>query len=908
MTSAVGQVKNVSAPNSMIGRLFHYANCYPDHEAIATPILSVSYAQLANLVEEQAGKFREANIQQDSIVGIKCADDVQHLLLCLAAIYRGATSCTIPSHESSEAQNAIINRCGATHVVDRSMTVSVIRAGGQPESTVVEPPASHANLLLSTSGSTGEPKLVIHRDSDLVAQAHRHISAMNERFACIASLEHNFAKRHRLYCVAEGATNVIVQPDPETLVAQLDSLNVSVLHVSAFQAQELLGAPDIGKLSHICLKLGGSHVAQPLRQQLRDNITSNLQAGYGTTETGAIAFTEPGDLDAGESVGRPLPGIDVRVLSSHGKPVDTGQRGELAIRGEGMFRGYLGAPDLTASRLDKGWFYTGDMGYLDRQGRIHLCGRIDDMFVFNSMNIYPQDIESVIREYPGVVDAAVIPKKSPVHGNIPVALVVFTEHVKHHLSGLNKFVKKKVGIRYPRQYIIVDEIPTNAAGKISRVEAISLQARSDQVRREIVALLDPAVRNRLTSSQLNAFENGEIDITFGELGMDSVARMDFLLTLEIKYNAVISPRELSELRYFGHLASRILTQPLNNDQEKIAVHPNGSDADVVQVGAPPYIVRLFQRIFRYCSTSVQLNKALNTLESRLTPTEVEDLYGWYHSGRLIPAQAAPKFHNALSRWLAEMKGMILKSGKREPELFYSRKIAPGVTQYFGPGKSNDKTLLICFPPIGTRNLMMPNAVLLQHIDSSNFDLLIISGSSVVGRRLVFPTFGKTPVGLVEWLASQGWISEYSGIRTLGFSAGAYPAVIAGCFLKAEVALSISGRLQSRKYFVKNLNRIMSIWRATRIARKTRVLMSYPIDNSRDRKYARIVTRISGANQLVVELTDEKIGHLLLRRLLDRGVLSRYLERTVFADVDDELLAPSGSRTIISFPAFQVRRA
>lgn len=908
MTSAVGQVKNVPAPTSMIGRLFQHAGCYPDHEAIATPTLSISYTQLANLVAEQAGKFREANIRQDSIVGIKCADDVQHLLLCLAAIYRGATSCTIPSHESGEVQNAIISRCGVTHVIDKSMTVSVIRASGQSEPIMVQPPVSHANLLLSTSGSTGEPKLVIHRDSDLVAQAHRHISATSERFACIASLEHNFAKRHRLYCVAEGATNVIVQPDPETLVAQLNSLNVGVLHVSAFQAQELLGAPDIGKLSHICLKLGGSHVTQGTRKQLRDNITRNLQAGYGTTETGAIAFTDPGDLDAGESVGRPLPGIDVRVLSSQGKPVDTGQRGELAIRGEGMFRGYLGAPDLTASRLEKGWFYTGDMGYLDRQGRIHLCGRIDDMFVFNSMNIYPQDIESVIRQYPGVVDAAVIPKKSPVHGNIPVALVVFTEHVKHHLSGLNKFVKKKVGMRCPRQYIIVDEIPTNATGKISRIEAINLQAKSDQVRRDIVALLDPVVRNRLTSSQLTAFENGEIDITFGELGMDSVARMDFLLTLEIEYNAVISPRELSELRYFGHLASRILTQPLDNEQEKIAGYQTGSDAGVAQVGAPPYIVRFFQRIFRYCRTSVQLNKALNTLENRLTPTEVEALHSWYLSGQLIPTQAAPKFHNALSCWLIEMKDMMLKSGKQEPELFSSREIASGVTHFFGPGKSDNKTLLVCFPPVGTRNLMMPNAVLLQHIDSSNFDLLIISGYSIIGRRLVFPTFGKAHTGLIEWLASQSWIAEYSGIRTLGFSAGAYPAVISGCFLNAEVALSISGRLQSRKYLVNNLNRIVTIWRATRSARKTRVLISYPIDNSRDRKYARIVTMISGASQLVVELTDEKVGHLLLRRLLDRGVLSRYLERTILADVDDELLAPNGLRTIISFPDFQVRRA
>ncbi|MCP4433431.1 MAG: AMP-binding protein [Gammaproteobacteria bacterium] len=95
-----------------------------------------------------------------------------------------------------------------------------------------------------------------------------------------------------------------------------------------------------------------------------------------------------------------------------------------------MFRGYPGNSSLTGTRLEDGWFYTGDIGYLDKHRRIYLCGRSDDMFLFNSMNIYPQEIESQICQYPHVIDAAVLPRKSSAHGNIPVALVVFDQDVK----------------------------------------------------------------------------------------------------------------------------------------------------------------------------------------------------------------------------------------------------------------------------------------------------------------------------------------------------------------------------------------------------------------------------------------------------------------------------------------------
>jgi acyl-CoA synthetase (AMP-forming)/AMP-acid ligase II len=183
----------------LIDRIVHQAGRNPTHDAIVTARFTLSYTQLAQLVRAQIDKYHDLCITDRSVIGINCADETKYLVLCLAATHFGATTCTIPSHEAESTQNAVIESCGATHVVDEHTAVDPMLTETNPGSTVLETRAPDARLLFSTSGTTGEPKLVIHHDCDLVAQAHRHVGSAQERFACVASMEQNFAKRHRLY-------------------------------------------------------------------------------------------------------------------------------------------------------------------------------------------------------------------------------------------------------------------------------------------------------------------------------------------------------------------------------------------------------------------------------------------------------------------------------------------------------------------------------------------------------------------------------------------------------------------------------------------------------------------------------------------------------------------------------------
>ncbi len=887
-------------PKSLIGRLLYYSKTKPKHDAIISSKLKISYLQLLKHVQTQASLLKQNGMSSDSVIGIKCSNDIEHFVLSLAAISIGATSFTVPSHEEQEVQKAIATRCGVTDIIDTEDAIDLVKPNYESQETV---PDKHlTKILFSTSGTTGVPKIVVHQDIDLVSQAHRHINSSQERFVCLASIEHNFVKRHRLYCLAMGATNIFIENNHETLVDEFLSLEVNVLHVSAFQAQELLGLSNIHDLSKIRLKLGGSHVHTSLREQLRENITQNLQAGYGTTETGAISFTDPDDIDDQDSVGRALPGIEVRIVAPDRSAQTIGENGEIAIRCEGMFREYLNNAELTSSRLENGWFYTGDVGYLDNQQRINLSGRSDDMFTFNSINIYPQDIESQLQRFSGIADAAVLPKTSTQHNNIPIALVVFDKNIKPDLPALKKYMKKKAGIRCPRQFAIVDKIPRNSSGKISRKEALHLCNKSDDVRETIIQILGDHATDHVKPAMISAFINGDTDIKLRKFKLDSLARMDLLVALEVSFNTIVTPQELAQFRYLGNLVARVLSTQEHFEAKqlphKIIRSPTRATYfDKSQI----HIVNLCRRLFSYCQTVAQLNKSLATLENRLTPLEIVNLYESYHSQQLLSSEVDIKFHSALKHWLQSMKNTMFNDENEKAEPFLCKRIAPTVRHYTTHKSPTHKTLLICFTAAGARNMGMPNAVLLQHMNADEYDLLVITEPLNEKYLQGVPHLGANVSEIIAWIKNLPLTMNYEQIRTVGYSAGSYPAIIAGHELEAEMAVSIGGRFHTKSHPLKSLHRLFTTWQTVHKKQCSNVLMTYATNEPRDRLYAKIIAMFTSSKLLEVNIAGENINHLFLGQLVERGELADFFSQTIFTDINDQYTNKKNSNICINFP-------
>ncbi|MEL6905601.1 MAG: AMP-binding protein, partial [Planctomycetota bacterium] len=268
-------------PNPLVECLAQHAREEPARVALVRGGSSVHYASLLERAERAGGELRRASADERSVVGVACTDEIEHLVWTIAAGIVGAASVAIPVHASAEERDATARVCGVTHVA-LDDAVRDLGAASRPLSV-------RGALLFATSGTTGAPKVVVQGAGAIVRQAPRHVDAPDERFACLASVEHNFARRHRLYVLARGATNVFVEGGARGAVGAADAF--TTLHVTAFQAQELLTVDGAAALRGKLLKLGGSHVHGALRERLRREITPRVRFGYGTTETGAIGFT-----------------------------------------------------------------------------------------------------------------------------------------------------------------------------------------------------------------------------------------------------------------------------------------------------------------------------------------------------------------------------------------------------------------------------------------------------------------------------------------------------------------------------------------------------------------------------------------------------------------------------------------
>jgi long-chain acyl-CoA synthetase len=202
-------------------------------------------------------------------------------------------------------------------------------------------------------------------------------------------------------------------------------------------------------------------------EAMRDRHGVLIEEGYGLTETSPIVTSSRGDAKAG-SVGRPADGIDVILVEDDGSPVDVGDAGEIVVRGPGVFQGYYDDEAATQDVLTPdGWFWTGDVGVLDEEGRLYIVDRLKDIIIVSGFNVYPAEVENVLLEHPDVRGAVVVGTIHLDTGEAVVAHVsgdVDTEELDRHArANLSRY-------KCPTAYHLVDELPVAPTGKKIRRE------------------------------------------------------------------------------------------------------------------------------------------------------------------------------------------------------------------------------------------------------------------------------------------------------------------------------------------------------------------------------------------------------------------------------------------------------
>jgi long-chain acyl-CoA synthetase len=358
-------------------------------------------------------------------------------------------------------------------------TLSFAELEAASEGDIVESDPDSLAALLYTGGTTGRSKGVMlsHNAMSAAAWAATSVSYDPALHTSLLPLPLSHAygllvSTLSLHAPEPGTAVLMRWFDPTAMLVLAAEHHVQVAAVVPSMLQMLLAQPledyDLSALRRIACG------AAPLLHETRDEVARRLPnvelgEGYGCTESAALIATSPlGAVRAG-SVGKPVPGVEVRLETEAGDEVATGADGEICVRGPVLMTGYWHAADETDFALRGGWLHTGDVGRLDADGYLYVVDRLKDLIIRGGINVYPRDIEDEMLTHPDVVAAAVVGKPSPTYGEEVVAFVQVRPGSQVTEADLVEFAREHISkAKYPRDVRILPAIPLTSVLKTDR--------------------------------------------------------------------------------------------------------------------------------------------------------------------------------------------------------------------------------------------------------------------------------------------------------------------------------------------------------------------------------------------------------------------------------------------------------
>ena len=242
----------------------------------------------------------------------------------------------------------------------------------------------------------------------------------------------------------------------------------------------LLGQPleDYDLTSLVRIGSGGAPLAVELALELERRVPGvEVVEGYGCTESSALISSQPPEGRRLGSVGKPVPGVEVRIEGVDGTDLREDQDGEICVRGAVLMSGYWQSPDATAQTLRGGWLHTGDVGHLDPDGFLYVVDRLKDLVIRNGFNVYPRDVEDVLLAHPDVTAAAVVGRPDPRVGEEVVAFVSVRPGSEVTGEALREWSRARLSAaKYPREVRLVDAVPLTSVLKTDRKAVRALLA------------------------------------------------------------------------------------------------------------------------------------------------------------------------------------------------------------------------------------------------------------------------------------------------------------------------------------------------------------------------------------------------------------------------------------------------
>lgn len=346
-------------------------------------------------------------------------------------------------------------------------------------------------LIVYTSGTTGRPKGAVLRQEALlwnaINSAHMHDLTSRDRVLTVLPLFHvgglNIQTTPALHVGAE--VMLLDRFDAGRTLAAIRDWRPTLTVLVPATMQALIEHPAWESTDLSCLRMiacGSQVVPQPLLRAFHARGVPAAQV-YGSTETCPIAaYQRAEDAVRKEgSTGKPALHVELRLVDQHGRDVPAGTPGRVLVRGPNVMYEYWADESATREALVDGWFHTGDIGRLDAEGDLWIIDREKDVIISGGENIYPAELEAVLRTEPAIKDAVVVARPHPRWGEVPVAVVVRADPTLDAARVLALFEGRLARYKHPRAVVFMDELPRNAMGKVLRYRVRDwLAARSSR--------------------------------------------------------------------------------------------------------------------------------------------------------------------------------------------------------------------------------------------------------------------------------------------------------------------------------------------------------------------------------------------------------------------------------------------
>jgi amino acid adenylation domain-containing protein len=602
-----------------------YGRTAPSRTAILAPgRQAVSYGALVARTDEALQELRSLGVTRSDRVAVVMPNGPEAAVAIVAVANAAVCVPLNPTYTAAEWQRyfadlqitALLTRSdinspcrGVAHTLGIPVIDMVSREGEGPAAfTLVGSAKRRAApgdmvssggdaFILLTSGTTSRPNIVPLSHASICLSAHNVGAVLRlrsrDRLLNVLPFFHVHGLVSGLLTALAAGSSVVWTPGFDA-AAFFD-------WVTEFRPTWYTAVPSIHRavLSAARRRAGGAwgsslRVIRSASSSLPRDVLGGLETTFGVPVVDTYGMTEGASQIAANPLGRRKPGSvgrpagpEIAIMDARGRRLPAGQRGEIALRGPTITRGYDGDPAATKAAFRNGWFYTGDLGYFDPEGYLFIVGRIKDIINRGGQKVAPAEVEEALLDHPDVVEAAAFPISHKRLGEEVGAAVVLRPDADCTPRSLREFARQRLArFKAPGLIRIVPEIPKTPVGKIRRAGlAAALSVGPATARDEGGTLIPP--RSQLerhladTWADLLELDQISVDQDIFALGADSLTVMQMLSRLRARFGADLSFQDLFDAPTVEALAARLESAKTEPADLSHSLSGTRADADFV---------------------------------------------------------------------------------------------------------------------------------------------------------------------------------------------------------------------------------------------------------------------------------------------------------------------------------------